>query len=75
MIYDTFSGETLTRVVGGDDVSQDLLRDWLFLVVVDWFLLLELVHHGDDTVEALRHVGPHPVLEETNTTSAPGLCV
>ena len=50
-----------TRIVGGDDISELLVRDRLPVVVV---LLLEFIYHGDNTVETFGNVGPNSVLEE-----------
>lgn len=56
----------LTWTVGGNDVSERLVRRRLLVVVV---LLLQLIHHGDDAVQSFCHVGPHPVLERPERES------
>lgn len=56
----------ITRVVRRNDVSELLLSNWLRFAVV---FLLQLVHHGNYTVETFGHTGPHPVLKERNAQS------
>lgn len=56
----------ITGIVWSNDISELLLSNWLWFAVV---FLLQLVHHGNYTVETFGHAGPHSVLKERNAQS------